>query len=55
MTFSEIVSSFGLAAFPIAALPIFLVVFVAVTVRACSRSRRNEHSHAASLPLGDDR
>lgn len=54
MTFSEIISSFGLAAFPIMAMPVFILVFVAISIRSMARSRRAEHARAAALPLDDD-
>ncbi len=36
------------------ALVIFLLVFVALAVRALRRSARPAHDHAAGLPLADD-
>ncbi len=38
--------------FPIVALAIFMVVFIAVTVRAL-RSNKDEVDHLAALPLSD--
>ena len=53
MSLSEIVSRCGLTAFPIAALAIFVPVFLSLTIRALRPSRAEELRRAAMLPLED--
>lgn len=53
MSLSEIVSRCDLTAFPIAALVIFVPVFVVMTFRAIRPSRAEEFRRAARLPLED--
>ena len=54
MRLSDHMSAAGLAFYPIVALVIFLVVFVAVLWRVLSPRHREEFRRAASLPLTPD-
>jgi hypothetical protein len=48
---SEIVSRIGSGTFPIVSLVIFLVVFLAITVKTMRPSARDEQQRARQLPL----
>jgi cbb3-type cytochrome oxidase subunit 3 len=54
MRISDVVSSLGLAIYPIIALLLFLSVFVGVTLRVMNRARRAELDDAALLPLAEE-
>lgn len=54
MRFSDIIGGMGLSTFPQIALVIFLIVFIAVTLRVLSGRRRAEYDRAAMMPLDDD-
>ena len=54
MRLSDIMSAIQLSDFPVAALVIFLGVFVVMATRAL-RMPPSQRQHAASLPLADDR
>ena len=54
MKLSDIMSHMGLAIYPMAALVIFLTVFVFILVGLCGRRKLEEFKHAAGLPLADD-
>jgi len=53
MRMSDVMSALGLAAFPIAAMALFLLVFAGVVVYAMRRSQKDEFDRAAMLPLSD--
>lgn len=53
MRMSDVMSSLGLAAFPIAAMVLFLLVFAGVVRYAMRRSEQDEFDRAAMLPLSD--
>jgi cbb3-type cytochrome oxidase subunit 3 len=54
MRLSDVMSSLGLAIFPIIALGLFLSVFVGVVLRVTGRARRAELDGAALLPLAEE-
>jgi cbb3-type cytochrome oxidase subunit 3 len=54
MRMSDVMSSLGLAIFPIVALALFLFVFVGVILQVTARKRRTELDNAAFLPLADE-
>ena len=54
MRLSEIMSHAGLAGYAVAALVIFVLVFVAVAIRVLSPSRKREYDEAARMPLDDE-
>lgn len=54
MRLTDVMSSMGLAFYPVVALVLFLAVFVAVVARAYSRSRKDEMDRAGLIPLSDD-
>jgi cbb3-type cytochrome oxidase subunit 3 len=51
---TDIISSLGLTAFPIAGLVIFLAVFLAVVFRVARPSRKAELERAGLIPLTDE-
>ncbi|MBX3378480.1 MAG: CcoQ/FixQ family Cbb3-type cytochrome c oxidase assembly chaperone [Phycisphaeraceae bacterium] len=53
MRMSDVMSGLGLAAFPIAAMALFLLVFVGVIWQVLRKSARAEFDRAAMLPLSD--
>jgi hypothetical protein len=53
MRLSDIMSRLDLAVYPEVALVLFLGVFAAVMIRVYGRSRSQEMSRAASMPLED--
>lgn len=53
MKLSDIMSAAGLTLYPMIALVIFLVVFLAVAVRLLLPGRRARWEHEAALPLDD--
>lgn len=53
MRLSEIMSRMDLTVWPIAALVIFVGVFIVVARRAFARTS-SENEHAAAMPLSDD-
>ncbi len=53
MSLSDLVGGAGLAFFPMAALLVFVPVFLAVTYRALGRGSRRRYEGAAELPLHD--
>ena len=55
MRLSEIMSHAGLAGYAVAALVIFVLVFVAVAIRVLSPSRKQEYDEAARMPLDDEK
>ena len=54
MRLSDVMAHAGLTVYPIAALLIFLAVFIVMTRRTLARERKPEYTRAASLPLRDD-
>lgn len=55
MKLSDVMSSLGLAIFPVIALLLFLSVFIGVLLQVLNRARRTEFDDAALLPLHEDR
>lgn len=53
MRMSDVMSSLGLAIFPIVAMALFLLVFAGVIAYAMRRSEKDEFDRAAMLPLSD--
>ena len=54
MRLSEMISNMSPSQLTEVAMVIFLVVFVALGLRAVRRSARPIHDHAVGLPLADD-
>ena len=54
MRLSELISNMSPSQLTEIAMVIFLVVFVALSLRAVRRSARPLHDHAVGLPLADD-
>ena len=54
MRMSDVVSSMGLAIFPVVALVLFLSVFIGVVLQVTRRNRRAELDGAAFLPLAEE-
>lgn len=54
MRMSDVVSSMGLAIFPILALVLFLSVFIGVVLQVTRKHRRAELDGAAFLPLAEE-
>jgi cbb3-type cytochrome oxidase subunit 3 len=52
---SDIMSAMGLAAFPQIGMVIFVIVFVAITVRVFGRRRPEVLERYAGMALNDDR
>jgi cbb3-type cytochrome oxidase subunit 3 len=51
---SDVMSSLGLAIFPIIALVLFLSVFIGVVLQVTRRNRKSTLDNAAFLPLADE-
>jgi len=54
MSLTDIMEHAGLSIYAQISLVIFLVVFIAITVRTFAPSRRREMEDAARLPLADE-
>ncbi|MCC6320931.1 MAG: hypothetical protein IT438_05775 [Phycisphaerales bacterium] len=55
MKLSDVMSGLGLAIYPIAAMGLFLAVYIGAVVRATRRRARSEMDAAALLPLDGER
>lgn len=54
MKLSDVMSAAGLAGYAVAALVLFLLAFVAITLRTLVPGAAARHAAAARLPLMDD-
>ena len=52
--FRDFFSGGALFSLPVIAMGIFIAIFLAVIVRVCQRSRRDEYRRMAAMPLDDN-